>query len=191
MGLFDDFSKLLEERLDEFLRNNPHLELLALEEKLREQEEEALKLMTDLKLQEQRVQDEILKIAQEIQLWHARIAKAKAANRLDLAEPAQEQEASLLRQGNQRWGQMEMLKERIRQTQDLQQKILVRRKEVQAKVAEAQATRASAKATQSWEAIGWSQTPTQSRSSGTSLEQQFQRWEAEEELERLKRQMGR
>jgi len=37
VGLFDDFSRFLESRLEEFLRNNPHLEL-ALLEQLREQE---------------------------------------------------------------------------------------------------------------------------------------------------------
>ena len=40
MGLFEDFSKLLETKLEEFLRSNPHLELQAIEEQLKEQEEE-------------------------------------------------------------------------------------------------------------------------------------------------------
>ena len=35
MGLFDDLSRFLENRLEEFLRNNPHLELEALLEQLR------------------------------------------------------------------------------------------------------------------------------------------------------------
>lgn len=191
MGIFDDFSKFLEERLDEFLRNNPHLELLVLEDKLLEQEESTLRLMTDLKQQEKQLQDEILGIAREIQLWHLRIEKAKAAGRLDLAEPAQNHEASLLRQGNQSWGQMEVLKERIKQTQELQQKIQVRRQEVQTKVAAAQAARAAAKSTSTTETtIGWNQAPTEGRNV-TSLEQQFRRWEAEEELEQLKRNLGR
>lgn len=190
MGVFDDFSRFLEERLDEYLRNNPHLELMVLEEKLREQEEETLNLMTDLRRQEKQMQDEILALAREIQLWHIRIDKAKAANRLDLAEPAQAHEANLLRQGNQKWGQMEMLKERIQQTHELQRKVETRRKEVQAKVAEAQKTRSSAQPTADWSppSPGWSQTPT---SSLNSLEQQFRRWEAEEELDQLKRSMGK
>lgn len=193
MGLFDDFSRFLETQLEEYLRNNPHLELLVLEEKLREQEEETLRLMTDLKRQEQQLQDEILGIAREIQVWHGRIEKAQAAGRLDLAEPAQDHEATLLRQGNQRWGQMEVLKERIQQTQDLQLKIQARRKEVQQQVNQAQATRNSAKTGQSYGTIGSSWTPNSStsRSDLNSLEQQFRRWEAEEELEQLKRNLGR
>lgn len=193
MGLFDDFSRFLETQLEEYLRNNPHLELLVLEEKLREQEEETLKLMTDLKRQEQQLQDEILGIAREIQVWHGRIEKAQAAGRLDLAEPAQEHEATLLRQGNQRWGQLEVLKERIQQTQDLQLKIQARRKEVQQQVNQAQATRNSTKTGQSYGTIGssWTQNSSTPRSDVNSLEQQFRRWEAEEELEQLKRNLGR
>lgn len=191
MGLFDDFSKFLETRLEEFLRDNPQLELLVLEEKLRDQEEETLKLMTNLRREEKGLQDEILAIAREIQLWHARIEKAKASGRLDLAEPAQEHEASLLRKGNQRWGQMEVLKERLKQTQQLQQQIQQRRKEVQVKVAQAQTTRAAASTTeQKWNSAGWNQIPNSTSSVG-DLEHQFRRWEAEEELQELKRQMGR
>lgn len=192
MGLFDDFSRFLETRLEEFLRNNPHLELLVLEEKLREQEEETLKLMTDLRMQEKRMQDEIMALAREIQLWHLRIEKAQAAGRLDLAEPAQQHEATLLRQGNQLWGQMEVLKERIKQTHTLQQQIEQRRKEVQAKVAESQAARVNAKTGSKWDSTTWT-TNSSDRSfrNVDSLEQQFRRWEAEEELEQLKRDMGR
>ncbi|MFN7854046.1 MAG: TIGR04376 family protein, partial [Dolichospermum sp.] len=65
MSLFDDLSRFLESRLEEFLRNNPHLELEALLEQLREQEEDTLKLIAELQLQEKRSQDEILSTAQE------------------------------------------------------------------------------------------------------------------------------
>lgn len=191
MGLFEDLSNFLESRLEEFLRNNPHLELQALEDKLLEQEEEAVRLLADLRLKEKQLQDEILETAQEIQRWHVRIEKAKAAQRLDLAKPAEEREAALLRQGNQLWGQMEVLKQRIEQTIELQRQIQVKKQELQTKVAEAQAARAQ-QAEQQWQTTGWNQ----SRSFGASnpsdpLEQTFRRWEMEEELENLKRQMGR
>ncbi|MDX2229950.1 MAG: TIGR04376 family protein [Leptolyngbyaceae cyanobacterium bins.349] len=190
MGLFDDFSKFLEDRLDEYLAANPQLELMAMEEKLREQEEETLRLMTELKMQERQLQDEILAIAQDIQVWHARVEKAQAKGRLDLAQPAQEYEASLLRQGNQKWGQMEMLKDRIQQTQELQQKIQQRRKEVQVQVTQAQAARTTTQPQTPH--IGWSEPASSPNSASTAqLEKQFQRWEAEEELEQLKRNMGK
>ncbi len=192
MGLFDDFSQFLEARLDEFMRNNPHLELQALEEKLREQEQETRRLMADLRLKEQQLQDGILATAQEIQRWHSRIEKAKTAGRMDLAEPAQAHEAGLLREGNQKWGQMEILKQRLKQTEELQQQIQTRRQEVQTKLTEAQAARAAQTETR-WAVNGWNQdqNATYMHSSADPLEQEFKRWEAQEELEQMKRKMGK
>lgn len=193
MGLFEDFSRFLESRLEEFMRNNPHLELQVLEEQLREQEEGTLRLIADLQLQEKKLEDEILGTAQEIQRWHIRIEKAKAANRLDLVQPAQEYEASLLRKGNQLWGQMQGVKERIQKAKELQNQIQQRRQEVRAKATEVEAARASAKAgEQRWETAGWNKSPGYKPFSGTdSLEDKFQRWEAQEELDQMKRNLGR
>lgn len=197
MGLFEDFSSFLEMRLEEFLRNNPHLELQALEENLREQEEETVKLLGDLRLREKRLQEEILATAQDIQRWHVRIEKAKTAQRLDLVKPAEEREAALLRQGNQLWGQMEVLKQRIQQTIELQQQIQVRKREVKAKVAEAQASRfnyqtqTNTQAEQQWQTAGWNQSYVGGSKAADPLEQAFSKWETDEELEALKRQMNR
>ncbi len=192
MGLFDDFGRFLETQLDDYLKKNPHLELYVLEDKLRDQEQETLSLLADLKRQETQLQNEILGVAREIQLWHARIAKAKAAGRADLAQPAEEHEANLLRQGNQRWGQMEVLKERIRQTQELQLKIQARRQEVEKQVAQAQAARSpAAAASTAASTAAWTQIPNTSTRNVNDLNKQFQQWEAQEELEELKRSMGK
>jgi len=191
VGLFDDLSRFLENRLEEFLRNNPHLELEALSEQLREQEEDTLKLIADLHLQEKRSQEEILSIAQEIQKWHDRVAKAKASGRQDLAAAAQEREAALLREGNQRWGQMQGVKERITQAKGLLQKIQQRRQEVQAKAAEAQTARAKAQAQQRLETAGWGNQTSSYYKSFDDLEEKFRRWETEDELEQMKRNMGK
>ncbi|NEQ25612.1 MAG: TIGR04376 family protein [Microcoleus sp. SIO2G3] len=191
MGVFEDFSNFLEARLEEFLRNNPDLELQALAEKLREQEEETVRLLGELRRRERQLQDEILATAQEVQRWHVRIDKAKAAGRTDLVTPAEEREAELLRQGNQLWGQMEAVKDRIKQSIDLNTQIQQKRKEVTAKVAEAQAAKAKAQAAQSsqaWQNTNWNPTFT---NPADPLEQTFRRWEMDEELDQLKRQMGK
>ena len=195
MGLFEDMSRFLETRLEEFMRNNPHLELQVLEEQLREQEEDTLKLILELQRKEKQLQDSILSTAQEIQLWHERVGKAKSANREDLVRAAQEREASLLREGNQFWGQMQGVKERIEKAKELYRQVQVRRREVKAKSVEAEAARAQTKTqtkTQtSWD-TGWNKSYNRSFSSGADpLEQEFRRWEADEELERLKRNMKR
>ncbi len=189
MGLFDDFSRFFEERLDEFLKNNPHLELQALEEQLRQQEQDTLRLIADLQLQEKRLKDEILALAKEIQLWHTRIEKAKKAGRMDLVKPAQEREAALLRQGNQRWGQMEGVKQRLLQAKELIGRYQQKRKEVQAQAAQAKAAQTSATN------FGWNHPYNYTRTSTNyavdSLDQQFQQWETDDELEQMKRNLGR
>ena len=60
MGLFDDFSQFLENRLEEFLQNNPHLELQALEEQLRQQEKDTLNFIAQLQRQEKKLEQDIL-----------------------------------------------------------------------------------------------------------------------------------
>lgn len=191
MGLIDDLNRFLENRLEEFIRNNPHLELQALEEQLQEQEQDARRLIIDSQRQQQSLQDEILAIAQDIQRWHERVGKAQAAGRQDLAQAAQEREATLLREGNQRWGQMVGLKERISKAQELQRQIQVRRQEVQVKAKEVQAARASQEAQQRSETTGWNQSSTRNISGPDPLEDKFRRWEMDDELEQLKRNLGR
>ena len=191
MGLFEDLSSFLESRLDEFLKENPHLELQALEDKLQDQEDEAVRLLANLRLDEKRLQNEILATAQEVQLWHTRVEKAKSANRLDLAQPAEEREAALLRQGNHLWGQMELVRQRVQQTIDLQRQIQQKRQEVHTKATQDQATRA-AQAQQQWQTSGWNQSYSSTQSgAGDPLDQKFRKWEMDEELDDLKRQMGR
>lgn len=196
MGLFDDVSQFLEDRIDEFLKNNPHLELQALEEKLYQQEQETGRLLADLRSRIQQVEQKIRETAQDVQRWHVRIEKAKAANRRDLAEPAQAHEASLIRTGNQLWGQMELLRDRVKQTEELQKKIQGQRQEVKAKLAQVQAQQAAQQAAQpnpapnaTWKAT-WNQIPRMNVNPADPLEKQFQNWEAEEELQQLKRKMG-
>ena len=165
---------------------------MALEEQLRGQEEDAIALLGDLKRRETQLQDNILATAQEVQRWHGRITKAKAANRLDLLQPAQEREAALLREGNHLWGQMTGIKERLQQTRTLQQQIHSKRQELKVKMVQAEAARSQEKATQTdWQTAGWQQSPYSRRSPVDPLEESFQRWETEKELEDLKRQMGR
>lgn len=184
MSLFDDVSQFLEDRLDEFLKNNPHLEIQALLEQTQEQELDTLKLIRELESEKQRLEQEILLIAQDIQTWHSRVSKAQTAGRLDLATKAQEREAALLRQGNQRWGQMEGTKQRITQAQELLKQIRQRKQELQAKAVQFQTATVN-----NYNTTGWNQGATyRSDHKGTDpLDAEFQRWELNDELEQMKR----
>jgi uncharacterized protein (TIGR04376 family) len=189
MGLFDDVSQFLENRIDEFLKNNPHLELQALDEKLREQEVETMRLIADLKTRQTSVEQQIITTAEEIKRWHVRIEKAKAAGRKDLVEPAQAHEAQLLRQGNQHWGHMEVLRDRLHQTQTVQQKIHQQRQALKTKIAQAKAaqTQAQSAAQSPWNSA-WSTAAVPPRAMDP-LETSFAQWEADEELQQMKRNM--
>ena len=189
MGLLEDISKFLETRLEEFIRNNPQIELQILEDKLRQQEEEILKLIATSKKEEKALQDRILEIAEEIRVWHDRTVKATDLNRPDLANAAKEREAALLRQGNQIWAQMELVKKRAIDSQALQVQIKERRKEVQIKIAEA-AKNAPPKSSAT--PLNWDNLYTPPfKDANDELEETFRKWEMDEELETLKRNMGR
>ena len=190
MGLFDDINQFLEERLDEFLQNNPHLELQALEEQLREQEQDTAKLISRLQLEEKSLQDQILAIANDIQTWHGRIGKAEKANRQDLADAAREREAELLRQGNQICGQMEGVKQRTTQAKELLLQVKQKRQELK-QSARTQANKSSQKS--SSDTIGWDRgaSSAQYHRSTDPLEAEFQKWEVDEELEQIRRNINK
>lgn len=186
MSIFDDMGRFLEERLDEFLKSHPDLELQILEDKLREQEMDTLRLVRELKNEEKAAQDSILATAEDVKRWHERIMKAQKAGRQDLVQAAQEREAQLLRQGNQQWAHMEMVKTRMTQTQALLQQLQNRRQEVKAKMQARQTTQAPPKTPS---AQGWYQAPP--RGVSDPLEEKFRQWEVEDDLNNLKRSMGR
>jgi uncharacterized protein (TIGR04376 family) len=190
MGLFDDMKKFLETQLDDFMSKNPHLQLQVLEEQLIQQEADSMHLLLELQDQKKQIQTEILTTAQEIKSWHDRVAKAQNAGKTDLAKAAQERVDGLLRQGNQLWGKMQGLKERTSQATELIATIKVRRQELQQKAAEIK--KSTPETNSAW------RTPVTNWSSETSrpdrsdpLDAEFLRWETEEELARLKKNLGK
>jgi uncharacterized protein (TIGR04376 family) len=185
VGLLDELKRFLETRLDDFLKNNPHLELQALEEQLREQEKDTIRLILRLQKEEKQLENEILSLAKDIKLWHERIDKARAANREDLAQAAQEKEASLLRLGNQRWGKMKGVKDQISQARELVEQIRQRQKEVKAKTQQVKAKQqVNSGVNTGWNA-GESYSSNYDRAFD-SLEEKFRNWEVEQELKQMK-----
>jgi uncharacterized protein (TIGR04376 family) len=190
MGLFEDMKRFLESQIDDFLAKNPHLELQVIEEQLAQQEADTYQLIVDLKAQETQTEQAILSTAQEIKSWFDRVQKATAAGRSDLAIAAQARVNALLPQGNQLWGKMQGLKERIAKAQELIQTIKSRRTEVKAKATAAAAARQRADSMDN--ASSWGSVASYSTTNAADpLDAQFRRWEADEELEKLKRNLGK
>ncbi len=183
--------RFLESQIDDFLSKNPHLELQVIGEQLAQQETDTIDLIVDLQSQENQTEQEILHTAQEIKSWYDRVQKATAAGRSDLATAAQDRVNALLPQGNQLWGKMQGLKERIAKAQELLQTIKTRRVEVKAKTAAAQAARAQAATSESTSSWGSVNNYTSDSKFADPLDAQFRRWEADEELEQLKRNLGK
>jgi uncharacterized protein (TIGR04376 family) len=190
MGVFEDMSRFLEERLDEFLKAHPNLELQVLEDQLHEQAQETQKNLRQLTAEEAQAQQNILKTAEEVQLWHARILKAEQANRPDLVQAAQEREAAFLRQGNQQWAQMSLAQQKIQQVKIRAEQIQSRRQDLQAKIRQQSQTKSppSPPTPQAWK-----ETKVQPKTHWESIdpvEARFKEWEMEEELAALKRKLG-
>ena len=191
MALLEDMKRFLESQIDDFLSKNPHLELQVIEQQLAEQETDTVQLIVDLQTQEKKVEQEILSTAQEIKSWFDRVQKATAKGRADLALAAQERVNALLPQGNQLWGKMKGLKEREAKATELLQTIKSRRIEVKTKAAAAQAARTQAAAESTTSSWGSVNNYTQDSNFADPLDAQFRRWEADEELESLKRNLGK
>lgn len=186
MSLFDDVSRFLEERLNEFLRNHPDLEAKALLEQLKEQERDTLKLIIKLEAQEREIQQQILSVAQDIQIWHARVKKAQSLGETELAQKATEREASLLHKGNALWGQMEGIKKQIVKARELLKQTEQQKQQVQQKVDSFTNIPEPDSAT----TRGWNQTTTYTSKDADPLEQAFSKWETDQELEAMKRNLG-
>lgn len=189
MALVEDMKRFLESQIDDFLSKNPHLELQIIEQQLAEQETDTVQLIVDLQIQEKKVEQEILGTAQEIKNWFDRVQKATAAGRSDLAQAAQSRVNALLPQGNQLWGKMKGLKERKAKAAELLQTIKSRRAEIKTKSADQAArTQTTATSNSSWGSV---KNYTQDSKFTDPLDAQFQQWEADEELQALKRNLGK
>jgi uncharacterized protein (TIGR04376 family) len=191
MRLLAELSAFLEQRLDEFLKNHPEIELSLLDEELRQQETDTRKSLLELQSQQQRLEADILATAQEIKRWYERTGKAKAAGREDLAQGAQARQDTLLKQGNQQWEQRQMVRGRLQQTQTLLQQLLTRRQEVQQQLEQQRAQQRQSPIPPTSPNTSASTTQTSApNSDGDDLEAKFRRWELDAELDALKRSMG-
>jgi uncharacterized protein (TIGR04376 family) len=184
MSLIKDLKQFFDSQIDSFLTENPHLELQMLEEQLQQQEQDIKKLLLDLQVKENSTEAEIVKTGTEIKSWHSRADKARAANRSDLAEGATSRINSLLRQGNQLWGKMQAIKEQKIRAEELLKIVQSKRLEVKQAAIAKQAERVKNKVANASIPSGWD--TDKDSNSADPLEAQFQKWEADEEIQRLK-----
>ncbi|MGI0479900.1 TIGR04376 family protein [Geminocystis sp. CENA526] len=179
MNFFEDFTKFLESRLDEFLQSNPQLNLTILAQELKQQKSDTIKLIFQGESDLKKIENDILNLGKEIQTWHNRIEKAQQAGRLDLAQEAQDRENSLLTQGAFLWRQMEEIKQKIAVNKELLSSIETKEKEVNLKIDQ---LKASQNYNNTYQAPSWNKS-----NYNDDLESKFQQWEIDQQLQELKK----
>lgn len=172
----DWFSRLeqqLEQQLDAFLQANPgqarQLELQEQRERLERLQRQRLELQSGA----ERVRQELINLAAEIAQWQERVERARNAGATELAERAEAHLAGLMARGRDRW---QALAERGARLQQL---------ETELKAAQAAGATASAATGATGPAAKPRPEP------GDDLDQAWARFEADQELEQLRRHQHR
>jgi hercynine metabolism protein len=109
----DELEARLNQQLESFLRANPQQEALLAEQDQRDRQQrllnERLKLRQEAELQRQG----LLRLAGEIRQWQERSERARGAGAQDLATRAEAHIATLMEQGRSRWQTLGELGERF------------------------------------------------------------------------------
>jgi hercynine metabolism protein len=99
----DELEARLEQQLEGFLRANPAQEALLEEQGARDRQARLVGQRRQLQRQAEQERQALLQLADEIQRWQERVAKARAAGATALAKRAEAHQQGLMEQGRQRW----------------------------------------------------------------------------------------
>ncbi len=103
MSWLDELEARLEQQLEGFLRANPAQEALLEEQGARDRQARLVGQRRQLQRQAEQERQALLQLADEIQRWQERVAKARAAGATALAKRAEAHQQGLMEQGRQRW----------------------------------------------------------------------------------------
>ena len=167
---FEQLEAKLDQQLEAFLRANPAQEALLQDQEQQERSQQLRQRRSALSQQADVLRAELLQQAATIQQWQARVQRARQAGAGDLATRAEAHVETLMEQGRQRWQLLEALGQAYAELElTLQQD--------QQRQQASTATGAGGHTTGS--KSGTPSTP--------DLEQAWARFEAEQELEQLRR----
>jgi hercynine metabolism protein len=169
-GAADWFSQLeqqLEAQLNAFLQANPAQEQLLHQEEQRERQRRLKRRRLELQTSAEQTRSTLLALARDIAQWQERVQRARAAGATELAERADSHVAALMAQGRDRWQALGELGVSFRAVEEELAGLAA-----QATPPDEGSPAAEAKATQA-------KTP--------DLDQAWAAFEAEQELEQLKR----
>ncbi len=109
----DQLEARLDATLEGFLQANPQQEALLAEHEARERQRRLRRDQLTLKTEAELQRQGLLRLADDIRSWQARVERAKAAGALDLAGRAEAHIATLMEQGRARWQTLTELGERF------------------------------------------------------------------------------
>jgi len=112
-GWLDELEARLDATLQSFLRANPAQEALLAEEEARERQRGLRRSRLDLRQEAELQRQGLLRLAGEIRQWQERVERARAAGADDLARRANDHVATLMEQGRNRWQTLAELGERF------------------------------------------------------------------------------
>ena len=102
----DELERRLNTRLERFLEDNPEQEALLQQQEQSERRNDLLQRRRQLQVQADRERQTLLRLAEEIRQWQQRILRARQAGANDLAERAERHLANLMDQGRLAWEQL-------------------------------------------------------------------------------------
>ena len=109
MSWLDDLERSLEQRLDAFLRANPHQDVLLREQHLQDRQRNLHQRRQRLQQEAEELRQQLLHLAKDVRDWSSRCRRARNAGAQDLAERAEQHVQELMQQGRQLWGELEQL----------------------------------------------------------------------------------
>ena len=105
----DELERSLEQRLDAFLRANPHQNVLLQQQHLQDRQRGLQTRLTQLQDQAKDLRHQLLALASDVRDWNARSQRARDAGAQPLAERADQHIQTLMAQGRELWGELDTL----------------------------------------------------------------------------------
>ena len=160
---WQELERELEQQFDSFLKDHPGQRELLEQEELRAQQQRRQTRLQEIEAKAQALRSELLVLSEDIRAWRARVERAKGANATDLASRAEVHLGSLMAQGREKWQSLAMLGEENSQLKEA--------------IAKAEQERPKPP-------------PSPPETGHADLEEAWKHFEAQQELERLRREQG-
>ncbi|MEI6030726.1 MAG: hercynine metabolism protein [Synechococcaceae cyanobacterium ELA739] len=103
MSWLDDLESRLDSQLEAFLRSSPAQEALLAEQERQDRLSQLRRQRLELQQQAEQQRQELLQLAVEIRQWQERVERARTASATELAHRAESHIAGLMERGRLRW----------------------------------------------------------------------------------------